>query len=83
MALRLAFTHPELVRRVIASGVELGPVTPEQQKAMQNLSVDRLPKAFREEYARVSPDVIFHSIPGAQICILPGTGHGPFLERPE
>ncbi len=133
IALRLACTHPELVRRVIASGVGLGPTTAERQKAMQNLSIDRLPKAFREEYARVSPDgaehwpvffekvrtmwskpwgisldelatikaptllvfgdhdftgleeaaQIFHKIPGAQICILPGTGHGTFLERPE
>jgi len=133
IALRLAFRHPELVRRVIASGVGLGPVTLEGQKAMQDLSIDRLPKVFREEYDRVSPDgpehwpvlfekvrtmwsrpwgisleelatikaptllvfgdhdftgleevaQIFHSIPGAQVCVLPGTGHGTFLQRPE
>jgi pimeloyl-ACP methyl ester carboxylesterase len=134
IALRLAFTHPELVRRVIVSGVGLGPRTAEQQKAMQSLSADRLPKAFREEYAHVSPDgsehwpvffekirimwskpgwgislaelaaikaptllvfgdhdftsleeavQIFHSIPGARMCILPGVGHGTFRERSE
>jgi pimeloyl-ACP methyl ester carboxylesterase len=27
--------------------------------------------------------LIFHSIPGAQLCILPGTGHGTFRDRPE
>ena len=134
IALRLAFTHPELVRRVIVSGVGLGPLSAEQQRAMQTLSADRLPKAFRDEYARVSPDgpqhwlvffekvramwskpgwgiskpelatikapvllffgdrdftsleeaaTIFRSIPGAQLCIVPGVGHGTFRDRPE
>jgi hypothetical protein len=27
--------------------------------------------------------MIFHIIPGAQLCILPGVGHGTFLDRPE
>ncbi|MGB9455060.1 MAG: alpha/beta hydrolase [Bryobacteraceae bacterium] len=27
--------------------------------------------------------MIFHSIPGAQLCILPGVGHGTFRDRPE
>jgi pimeloyl-ACP methyl ester carboxylesterase len=134
IALRLAFTHPELVRRVVASGVGLGELTPEQQKQTKNLSPDLLPKELREEYARVSPDgaehwnvifdkvrtmwakpgwgltkpelaiikartllvygdrdfttleeaaVIRHSIPGAQLCILPGTGHPTFRDRPD
>jgi pimeloyl-ACP methyl ester carboxylesterase len=134
IALRLAFTHPELVRRVIVSGVGLGPLSAEQQRAMQTLSADRLPKAFRDEYERVSPDgpqhwlvffekvramwskprwgiskpelatikapvllffgdrdftsleeaaTIFRSIPGAQLCIVPGVGHGTFRDRPE
>ncbi|HXM41792.1 MAG TPA: alpha/beta hydrolase [Bryobacteraceae bacterium] len=134
IALRLAFTHPEMVRRVVVSGVGLGALSPERQTAMRNLSPNLLPKAFREEYDRVSPDgpahwpaifekvramwstpgwgvsgpelatikarvllvfgdrdftgveeaaSIFHGIPGAQLCILPGTGHGTFRDRPE
>jgi pimeloyl-ACP methyl ester carboxylesterase len=55
LALRLAFTHPELVRRVVASGVGLG-ATPQEQQAMRALSADRWPAPVREEYARVSPD---------------------------
>jgi len=27
--------------------------------------------------------MIFHSIPGAQLCILPGVGHGTFRDRPK
>ena len=134
IALRLAFTHPELVRRVIVSGVGLGPQSVDQQKSMLSLSADRLPRAFRDEYNSVSPDgpehwpamfekvkvmwskpgwgisapslamirapvllvfgdhdftsleevtVIRHAIPGAQLCVLPGVGHGTFVERPE
>ncbi|MGC9946520.1 MAG: alpha/beta hydrolase [Bryobacteraceae bacterium] len=56
LALRLAFTHPELVRRVVASGVGLGAVTPQMQQAMRSLSPDRWSAQVREEYARVSPD---------------------------
>lgn len=134
IALRLAFTHPELVQRVVVSGVGFGPQSVEQQKALLALSADRLPKSFRDEYDRVSPDgpehwpvffqkvktmwskpgwgisqaelatikapvllvfgdrdftsveeaaLIRHSIPGAQLCVLPGVGHGTFIERPE
>jgi pimeloyl-ACP methyl ester carboxylesterase len=133
IALRLAFTHPELVRRVVASGVGLGELSPDEQRQMRNLSPNVFPKDLRDEYARISPDgadhwtVIFdkvrtmwakpgwgltrpelatikartllvfgdrdftsleeaaairHSIPGAQLCILPGTGHPTFRERP-
>ena len=134
IALRLAFTHPELVRRVVASGVGLGAMSPAEQKSMQSLSVSIFPKEVQEEYARVSPDGaehwpiiwtrvramwakpgwglalpelatikaptllvfgdhdftgveeagrIFHAIPGAELCILPGTRHSTFSERPE
>jgi len=27
--------------------------------------------------------IIRHSIPGAQLCVLPGVGHSTFVERPE
>lgn len=134
IALRLAFTHPEMVRRVIVSGVGFGPVTAEEQQATLALSADRLPKVFRSDYERVSPDgsdhwlaifqkvktmwskpgwgiskpelatihapvllffgdhdftsieeaaTIFHDIPGAQLCIVPGAGHGALRERAE
>jgi pimeloyl-ACP methyl ester carboxylesterase len=56
LALRLAFTHPELVRRVVASGVGLGAVTAQEQQAMRSLSSDHWSAPVREEYARVSPD---------------------------
>jgi len=56
LALRLAFTHPELVRRVVASGVGLGAVTPQMQQAMRALSADRWSAQVRDEYARTSPD---------------------------
>ncbi len=134
IALRLAFKHPEMVRRVIVSGVGFGPVTAKDQEAMLALSADRLPKVFRKDYERMSPDgpehwlaifekvktmwskpgwgiskpelatihapvllffgdhdftsveeaaEIFHSIPGAQLCIVPGAGHGAVRERAE
>jgi|HubBroStandDraft_1064217.scaffolds.fasta_scaffold126580_1 pimeloyl-ACP methyl ester carboxylesterase len=56
LALRLAFTHPELVRRVVASGVGLGAVTPQEQRAILALSPDRWSAQVRDEYARISPD---------------------------
>jgi pimeloyl-ACP methyl ester carboxylesterase len=59
LALRLAFTHPELVRRVVASGVGLV-VTPQMQQAMRALSPDRWSAQVRDEYARVSPDGAQH-----------------------
>lgn len=59
LALRLAFTHPGLVRRVVASGVGLV-VTAQMQQAIQRLSPDRWSAPAREEYARVSPDGAAH-----------------------
>lgn len=56
LALRLAFTHPELVHRVVASGVGLGAVTPQMQQAMRSLSAEHWSPQTREEYARISPD---------------------------
>jgi Tol biopolymer transport system component/pimeloyl-ACP methyl ester carboxylesterase len=56
LALRLAFTHPELVRRVVVSGVGFGATTPELQKAVRELSPDEALKEAHAEFARVSPD---------------------------
>lgn len=60
LALRLAFTHPELVRRAVASGVGFGAVTPQVQQAMRVLSAEHWPAEVRDEYARVSPDGAQH-----------------------
>ncbi len=60
LALRLAFTHPELVRRVVASGVGLG-ATPEIVKELgtpkdfPKMAAAMFPEGFAE-YNRVSPD---------------------------
>lgn len=60
IALRLAFTHPQLVRRVVASGVGLG-ATPEMvqqlgpQKDFPKLAASMFPIGY-EDYKRVSPD---------------------------
>src|SRR5215467_1724802 len=56
VARRLAFTHPELVRRFVVSGVGLGP-TPEMLKLLADAATVAnwwSPEA-RAEYARVSP----------------------------
>jgi pimeloyl-ACP methyl ester carboxylesterase len=59
IALRLAFTHPELVRRVVASGVGLSASSPAEiehrKRTMESLASNFWPAAV-EEYARVSPD---------------------------
>jgi pimeloyl-ACP methyl ester carboxylesterase len=56
LALRLAFTHPELVRRVVASGVGLGATTPRMQQSIRALSADHWSAETVDEYAKVSPD---------------------------
>ena len=60
LALRLAFTHPGLVRRVVASGVGFGP-TPEilkeinSEKDFPKLAATMFPAGY-EDYKRVSPN---------------------------
>jgi pimeloyl-ACP methyl ester carboxylesterase len=60
IALRLALTHPELVRRVVASGVGIGPSPGyvkllADEKWFDKFVVDGFPEG-RAEYDRVSPD---------------------------
>jgi pimeloyl-ACP methyl ester carboxylesterase len=60
IALRLAFTHPELVRRVVASGVGFG-ASPGMQSRLKddkwwaNFTVNGFPEGHAE-YNRISPD---------------------------
>jgi pimeloyl-ACP methyl ester carboxylesterase len=135
LALRLAAMHPELVRRVVASGVGLNAATPEDaarvKRGAESLQPGFWPAAV-DEYKRVAADGpehwpvffakvrtmwagasrgiseqdlakikaptliiagdqesverhthIFRSIAGAKLCILPGTGHGTFMDRPD
>jgi pimeloyl-ACP methyl ester carboxylesterase len=55
IALRMAFTHPELVRRVVASGVGFG-ATPQMAKRMATADMTNWFPEGKAEYARVSPD---------------------------
>ena len=59
IALRLAAFHPELVRRVFASGVGFG--TPAaSREAVENLTDARWPREFRDGYVSTSPDGMAH-----------------------
>lgn len=60
VALRLAFTHPELVRRVVASGVGLGPTPAMLKQLADAATVATWSPEARAEYARVSPDGAEH-----------------------
>jgi pimeloyl-ACP methyl ester carboxylesterase len=60
LALRLAFTHPELVRRVVASGVGLGASTEmskelNAEKDFGKMAASLFPAGYAD-YKRVSPD---------------------------
>lgn len=138
LALRLAFIHPELVRRVVASGVGLGAtaeiikeVGPE--KDFPGVAAKMFPQGY-ESWKKETPDGaahwpilmaklypmwtgrtwgfteadlkkiakpvlivagdqdavpleeiarIFRAVPKAKLCILPGTGHTTFQDRPD
>lgn len=60
IALRLAFTHPELVRRVVASGVGLGASASLQRSFYDDAWWEKFWKSGfpegRAEYNRISPD---------------------------
>lgn len=59
IALRLAAFHPELVRRVVASGVGFGG-NPAARQSTENMSDARWPREFREGYNKVTPDGADH-----------------------
>jgi pimeloyl-ACP methyl ester carboxylesterase len=65
IALRLAAMHPELVRRVVASGVGFGG-NPASRQSTENMSDSRWPHEFRDGYVSASPD---------------GAGHWPVVWR--
>ncbi|HEY0747312.1 MAG TPA: alpha/beta hydrolase [Steroidobacteraceae bacterium] len=119
LALMLAVRHPELVRRLVISGVNIAPegLNPddlEELRATQNPK----PKTMDEKLAHlwatspteaelnvamlakiVQPVLviagdrdaitlehtlkIFHALPDAELCILPGTDHATFSGRSE
>ena len=59
IALRLAAFHPELVRRVVASGVGFG--TPAASRhTVENMTDARWPRGFRDGYVQTSPDGMAH-----------------------
>jgi pimeloyl-ACP methyl ester carboxylesterase len=119
LALMLAVRHPELVRRIVISGVNIAPegLGPEALEELR-ASVTPDPKTIDEKLtqlwltsptdaelnlgllAKISHPVlvisgdrdaitlehtltIFHALPDAQLCVLPGTDHATFSSRYE
>ena len=119
LGLMLALKHPDVVHRLVISGVNVSPEglnaqSREDLRASQTgppktiddklaqlwlssptaseLSLDLL-KNIRQPVLVVSGDrdaitlehtlQIFHALPQAELCILPGTDHGTFSGRPE
>jgi len=119
LALMLAVRHPELVRRLVISGVNIAPegLTPENLEQLRAIETPH-PKTIDEKLAHLwltSPTEselnlgllatitapvlvisgdrdaitlehtleIFHALPDAQLCVLPGTDHATFSGRSE
>ena len=119
LALMLAVRHPELVRRLVISGVNIAPegLRPEDLEELRATQIPK-PKTIDEKLARlwftspteaelnlgllakISQPVlvisgdrdaitlehtlkIFHALPDAQLCVLPGTDHATFSGRSE
>jgi pimeloyl-ACP methyl ester carboxylesterase len=119
LALMLAIRHPELVRRLVISGVNIAPegLTAESLEGLRAGQTAK-PKTIDEKLAHLwltSPTEselsvallakiaqpvlvisgdrdaitlehtlqIFHALPEAELCVLPGTDHGTFSGRPE
>jgi pimeloyl-ACP methyl ester carboxylesterase len=119
LALMLAVQHPELVRRVVVSGVNIFPEgrRPDDLEELRATEIPT-PTTIDEKLthlwltsptevelslgllARISQPVlvisgdrdaitlehtlkIFHALPNAELCILPGTDHATFSGRSE
>jgi pimeloyl-ACP methyl ester carboxylesterase len=113
----LSIRHPELVRRVVVSGVNIAPegLNPEDLDDLRANQIPK-PKTMDEKLAQlwltsptdaelnlkllgritqptlvISGDrdaitlehtlTIFHALPNAELCILPGTDHATFSGR--
>jgi pimeloyl-ACP methyl ester carboxylesterase len=119
LALMLAIRHPELVRRLVISGVNVAPegLNPEDLEQLRATQISQ-PKTIDEKLAQLwltSPTEaelnlgvlakvtqpvllisgdrdaitlehtvkIFHALPDAELCVLPGTDHATFTNRAE
>jgi pimeloyl-ACP methyl ester carboxylesterase len=119
LALMLAVRHPELVRRLVISGVNIAPegLNPEDLEELRATQIPK-PKTIDEKLAHlwltsptetelslallakitqpvllISGDrdaitlehtlTIFHALPDAELCVLPGTDHATFSGRSE
>jgi pimeloyl-ACP methyl ester carboxylesterase len=119
LGLMLAIQHPELVRRLVISGVNIAPegLRPEDLEELRATQIPK-PKTIDEKLAHlwftspteaelnlgllanISQPVllisgdrdaitlehtlkIFHALPDAQLCVLPGTDHATFSRRSE
>ena len=119
LALMLAVRHPELVHRLVISGVNIAPegLNPEDLEELRASQIPK-PKTIDEKLAHlwltsptdnelnlqllskitqpvlvISGDrdaitlehtlKIFHALPDAQLCVLPGTDHATFSGRSE
>ncbi len=119
LALMLAVRHPELVRRLVISGVNIAPegLRPEDLEELRASQIPK-PKTIDEKLSQLwltSPTEtelnlgllgkiaapvlvisgdrdaitlehtlkIFHALPDAELCVLPGTDHATFSGRSE
>jgi pimeloyl-ACP methyl ester carboxylesterase len=119
LALMLAVRHPELIRRLVISGVNIAPegLRPEsleELRATQNPKPKTIDEKLAQLWltsptetelnlgllAKISQPVlvisgdrdairlehtleIFHALPDAELCVLPGTDHATFSGRAE
>jgi pimeloyl-ACP methyl ester carboxylesterase len=119
LTLMLATRYPELVHRIVISGVNIAPegLTAEERQELRAIET-KTPKTIDESLTQrwltsptptelnvallakiqqpvlvISGDhdavtlehtlLIFHSLPNAELCVLPGTDHGTFSSRPQ